>query len=292
MLNGGQKKFAAISTAFILAVLLACTSLALGGCGNSTEQGGTDGAAEEARVRNLEFLAGRDAPVYSYEVIEVYDHDSGNFTQGLVLDGDVLFEGTGLNGRSKLLKTDFQTGAVLGAVPLAPEYFGEGVTVLGDEVFQLTYTTNLGFVYDSGSLQQIRTFSYPTQGWGLTHDSGSLIMSDGSDTLHFMDPASAAETGRIRVFDNLGPVLNLNELEYIDGKIYANVWKTDLIAIISPTSGEVAGWIDLAGLNPDPVDLTGENVLNSIAYDEETGHLLVTGKCWTHMYEIDLVPST
>ena len=292
MLTGGQKKFAAIAAAFILAVLLACTSFTLGGCGNSTEQGGTDGATEEARTRNLEFLAGRDAPVYSYEVTKVYDHDSGNFTEGLVLDGDFLFEGTGLNGRSRLLRTDFQTGAVLGAVSLAPEYFGEGVTVLGDEVFQLTYTTNLGFVYDSGSLQQIRTFSYPTQGWGLTHDSGSLIMSDGTDTLYLMDPASGIETGRIRVFDNLGPVLNLNELEYIDGKIYANVWRTDLIAIISPTSGEVAGWIDLAGLNPDPVDLRGENVLNGIAYDEETGHLLVTGKCWTHMYEIDLVPAS
>jgi glutamine cyclotransferase len=203
---------AVTSIAFVWAVLT-CTSLALGGCGNATVQDGTDKAAEEAEARSLEFLAGRDAPVYSYEVARIYDHDSGNFTEGLVLDGSVLYEGTGLNGQSRLIKTDFQTGAVLGTVALAPEYFGEGITVLGDEIYQLTYTTNLGFVYDRESLRQIRTFSYLTQGWGLTHDGGSLIMSDGTDTLFFMDPASGTETGRISVFDNLGPVVDLNELE-------------------------------------------------------------------------------
>jgi glutaminyl-peptide cyclotransferase len=279
------------SIAFICAVLT-CTSLALGGCGNATTEEGTDKAAEEAQARSLEFLAGRDAPVYSYEVSRTYDHDSGNFTEGLVLDGSVLYEGTGLNGQSRLIKSDFEAGTVLGTVALAPEYFGEGITVLGDELYQLTYTTNLGFVYDRENLRQLRTFSYTTQGWGLTHDGGSLIMSDGSDTLHFMDPASGTETGRISVSDNLGPVVDLNELEYIEGEIYANVWKTDLIVIISPASGEVVGWIDLAGLNPDPVDLTGENVLNGIAYDENTGHLLVTGKFWTHMYEIEIVPAS
>lgn len=292
MLPERHMTIAAVLTASILTVLLACASLALGGCGNATVQEGTDWATEKARARNLGFLEGREAPVYSYEVVRVHDHDSGDFTEGLVLDGGVLFEGTGLNGSSRLLKTDYRTWAVLGEVSLASEYFGEGVTVLGEEVFQLTYTTNLGFVYDRESLQQIRTFSYPTQGWGLTHDGRSLIMSDGSDTLHLMEPADGTETGRISVYDNLGPVANLNELEYIDGKIYANVWKTDLIVIVSPVSGEVEGWIDLAGLDTDVVDLTGENVLNGIAYDDETGHLLVTGKCWPHMYEIELVPST
>ena len=289
MLPERHKTIAAVLVISILTILLACASLALGGCGNATVQEGTYGATEEARARNLEFLEGRDAPVYSYEVVRVHDHDSGNFTEGLVLDGGVLFEGTGLNGSSRLLKTDYRTWAVLGTVSLAPEYFGEGVTVLAGEVFQLTYTTNLGFVYDRENLQQIRTFSYPTQGWGLTHDGVSLIMSDGTDTLHLMDPASGIETGRVSVFDDLGPVVNLNELEYIDGKIYANIWKTDLIAIISPVSGEIAGWIDLAGLSSDPMDLMGENVLNGIAYDDETGHLLVTGKCWPHMYEIELI---
>lgn len=269
--------------------MLACASLAIGGCGNPSAEDGTNEAAKKAEARNLQFLAGRDAPVYYYEIVEEHGHASSDFTEGLVLDGGTIFEGTGLNGRSRLLKTDYRTWAVQGTVDLAPEYFGEGVTVLGDEVFQLTYTTNLGFVYDRESLHQVRTFSYPTQGWGLTQDGRSLVMSDGSDTLHFMDPASGTETGQIGVHDNLGPVANLNELEYIDGEIYANVWKTDLIVIVSPASGVVVGWIDLAGLHPDTVDPTGENVLNGIAYDEETGHLLVTGKCWPHIYEIELV---
>ncbi|MEW6554892.1 MAG: glutaminyl-peptide cyclotransferase [Actinomycetota bacterium] len=290
MLSGRLNSTAVTSFTLILAALFVCIPLTLGGCGNTAVKDSVEEAAEKRQDRSLEFLAGRDAPVYTYEVIRSYDHDIGNFTEGLVLDGGVLFEGTGLNGRSKLIKTDFQTWEVLGTVALAPEYFGEGVTVMSDEVFQLTYTTNLGFVYDRESLRQTRTFSYPTQGWGLTHDGTSLIMSDGSDTLHFMDPASGTETGRVSVYDNLGPVVNLNELEYIEGVVYANVWKTDLIVIIDPTSGEVTGWIDLAGLRPDTADPTGENVLNGIAFDARTGHLLVTGKSWPHIYEIGISP--
>lgn len=275
-----------VNTAFAIFVILAFTFLSLAGCGGSATQVEVDTPAGEEEALSREFLSGRDAPVYSYEVIGTYAHDSGDFTQGLDLDGGILFEGTGLLERSRLVKTDLRTGEVLDVVELDPDYFGEGVTVLGDEVFQLTYTSNLGFVYDRDSLELKRTFSYPTEGWGLTHDGESLIMSDGTATLYFMDPASGTETGRMSVSDNLGPVANLNELEYIEGEVYANVWYADAIAIISPRSGEVTGWVDLTGLNPVPSQRQQGHVLNGIAYDEKTGHLLVTGKCWPYIYEI------
>ncbi|MDD3717695.1 MAG: glutaminyl-peptide cyclotransferase [Actinomycetota bacterium] len=281
-------------TAFALAcavlALLACFLLFLTSCGGSVARLEPDAAADEERERSREFLAGREAPVYSYEVIEVYAHGSEDFTEGLVMDGGILFEGTGLRGQSRLIKTDLRSGEVLDVLELDPEYFGEGVTVLGGEVFQLTYTSGLGFVYDRDSLELKRSFSYASEGWGLTHDGKSLIMSDGSPALYFLDPASGTETGRVNVSDNLGPLSDLNELEYVAGEIYANIWHTSLIAIISPASGDVTGWVDLAGLNPDPSRLRGEYVLNGIAWVEESGHLLVTGKNWPHIYEIRLSP--
>jgi glutamine cyclotransferase len=270
------------------AILLLCLGFLPIACGNRAEDTVSDDAREQESMRSREFLAGRDAPVYGYEVIATYGHDTGDFTQGLDLDGGILYEGTGQRGRSRLLKTDLATGAVLEVLSLAPEYFGEGVTVLAGEAFQLTYTSNLGFVYDKQSLGLKRTFAYATEGWGLTHDGDSLIMSDGTAALYFLDPSSGSEKGRISVSDNLGPVTYINELEYIDGEVYANIWQTSLIAIISPLTGEVTGWIDLAGLNPDPENLVNPYVLNGIAYDAETGHLLVTGKCWPHIYEISI----
>jgi glutamine cyclotransferase len=277
---------------FLVFLILLCVLLPPAGCGDAGGVKETDADTQQEEARSREFLSGREAPVYSYEVITTYGHDGGDFTQGLFLDRGILYEGTGLYGQSRLLKTELRTGEILDELELAPEYFGEGVTVLGDEVFQLTYTSNLGFVYDRDSLELQRTFSYATEGWGLTHDGDSLIMSDGTASLHFLDPDSGLETGRVSAHDNLGAVVNLNELEYIDAEVYANIWHTALIAIISPESGEVAGWIDLAGLNPDPSRLKGECVLNGIAYDVETGHLLVTGKCWPLIYEIDLVPAS
>jgi len=275
----------------LLVFLLTCLGLAPVACGDRVEDGTHDEAREREMKQSQEFLAGRDAPVYGYEVIAVFGHDTSDFTQGLDLDGGILYEGTGRQGQSRLLKTDLASGVVLDALSLAPEYFGEGVTVLGDEVFQLTYKSNLGFVYGKQSLGLKRTFSYTTEGWGLTHDGDWLIMSDGTDALFFLDPVSGSVTSSVSVSDNLGPVTLINELEYIDGEVYANIWQTSLIAIISPLTGEVSGWIDLAGLNPDPENLVNPYVLNGIAYDAETGHLLVTGKCWPHIYEIELVPS-
>ncbi len=284
-----------VPLAILSALACACAALSLAGCGETAgqrESGKAGPAAERQEARSREFLAGREAPVYGYEVIETHDHDPGDFTQGLALDGGILYEGTGLRGRSRLIKSELEGGEILDVHQLAPEYFGEGVTVMGDEVFQLTYASHQGFVYGKEDLEQLRTFAYATEGWGLTHDGESLIMSDGTAVLRFLDPADGEERGRVHVSDNLGSVPMLNELEYIEGEVYANVWLTDLIAIISPRTGEVTGWIDLAGLNPDPGNLVDPYVLNGIAYDPETGHLLVTGKCWPHIYEIALVPGS
>lgn len=270
--------------------LLVLSTTALSGCANDArsplgEAGGRERASSE------DILAGKEAPVHGFRVVATYDHDRGNFTEGLALEGGTLYEGTGLYGRSKLVKTDLDSGEVLAELTLGPEYFGEGVTVLGDEVFQLTYTSNLGFVYDAEGFTPRRTFAYAGEGWGLADNGEELIMSDGSSTLHFLNPATGGETRRVTARDNLGPLENLNELEYIAGEIYANVWKTSLIAIISATTGEVTGWIDLAGLNPDPVNLKDPHVLNGIAHDAAGGRLLVTGKCWPCIYGIELVPA-
>jgi glutamine cyclotransferase len=206
------------------------------------------------------------------------------------MDDGLLYEGTGRYGQSRLLKTELETGKVLRQYDLDPEYFGEGVTVFGDDVFQLTYLSNTGFIYDKESFEPVGAFEYPTQGWGLTNDGKELIMSDGSAALRFLDLETLQETRRITTSDNEGVVENLNELEYIDGEVYANVFKTTLIAIIDPETGEVTGWINLAGINPDPAELKDPYFLNGIAYRQETGHLLVTGKGWPTIFEIELVP--
>jgi glutamine cyclotransferase len=280
----------------VLIPLIAVFSLCLcPGCGSDPDRNAVreevlEGATVREEILNQQILQHKQGAIYDYEIIATFDHDPSYFTEGLVLEDGLVYEGTGRKGRSKLVKYDQETGDILREHDLDPSYFGEGITVLGDEVFQLTYTSNLGFVYDKDTFEQKRTFAYPTQGWGLTHNGSELIMSDGTSTLHFFDPLSVEEKGSVTVRDNEGPVSNLNELEYIDGEIYANVWKTSLIAIISPRSGEVTGWIDLAGMNTDPDGLKDDLVLNGIAYDDESGHLLVTGKCWPYMYEIELVP--
>lgn len=274
-------KSEAVLAALCLLCFMAAAAAGPAGCGTS--------AAARERAAAEAFLAGREAPVYGFRVVATYPHDSGDFTEGLVLADGALYEGTGLHGRSRLKKSALETGCVQVERELAPEHFGEGVTVLGGEVFQLTYTSQMGFVYDRQALSQRRTFTYRGEGWGLTHDGADLIMSDGTSTLYFMDPATFAEKGRVTVADNLGPVTSLNELEYVDGVVYANVWKTSVIAMISPSTGEVTGWLNLAGLDPDPADLTGESDLNGIAWDGGRGNLLVTGKCWPHIYAIDLL---
>lgn len=227
-------------------------------------------------------------PIYGYQVLNAYPHDPQAFTQGLIWQNGIFYEGTGLRGRSTLRKVDPQSGEVLQSVALAEQYFGEGITIFGDKLYQLTWQSGTGFIYDAESLELLDEFTYPTEGWGITHDGEQLIMSDGSNTLYFWDPETLETMGQIDVTYEGQPVNRLNELEYIDGSIYANVWQTDQIVIIDPASGALTGVIDLTGLLPTAVRTGNEDVLNGIAYDAETERLFVTGKLWPQLFEIEL----
>ena len=229
------------------------------------------------------------APVAGYRVVNTYPHDPRAFTQGLVFADDLLWEGTGLRGHSSLRKVDLKTGNILQIRQLSAQVFGEGVTIYGNRVIQLTWRARVGFVYDKKTFQLLDTFNYPTEGWGITHDGRSLIMSDGTSTLYLLDPQTFQEVGRLEVHNRDGPVSRLNELEYVQGEIYANVWKTDRIARISPETGEVVGWIDLEGLLIPEDRSRRIAVLNGIAYDVKNDRLFVTGKLWPKVFEIELV---
>lgn len=229
------------------------------------------------------------AAQYGYEIIATYPHDRDAFTQGLVYDNGVLFESTGLNGRSSLRKVNLQTGEVLQRRDIDPLYFAEGLTLFNDQLIQLTWQSNKGFVYDKSTFAPLREWSYPTEGWGLTHDGEQLIMSDGTSTLRFLNPETLAVEREINVTDQGQPVVRLNELEYVNGEIFANVWQTDLIARVDPQTGRVNGWIDLSGLL-SPAERIGTDVLNGIAYDPAGDRLFVTGKLWPKLFEIKLVP--
>jgi glutamine cyclotransferase len=222
-----------------------------------------------------------------YRVVHVYPHDSRAFTQGLVFADGHLYESTGLHGRSSLRMVDLSTGQVLQKYDLPPEYFGEGLTDWGSHLIQLTWKAHKGFVYDRFSFSLLRTFEYKGEGWGLTHDKTHLIMSDGTSYLRFLDPNSFRETRRIRVADEAGnPVENLNELEYVHGEVYANIWQTDEIVRISPRTGKVLGWIDLSGIIDKRELESTDAVLNGIAYDSTGDRLFVTGKLWPKLLEI------
>jgi glutaminyl-peptide cyclotransferase len=230
-----------------------------------------------------------DAPArFAYRVVNTYPHDPEAFTQGLIYRDGVLFESTGLHGRSTLRKVRLETGEVLQRHVVDPAYFAEGLTDWRDRLIQLTWQTNVGFVYDLATFTPQETFAYPGEGWGLTHDGARLIMSDGTASLRFLSPDTLRETGRLLVKDGDREIHNLNELEMVKGQVFANIWQGDEIAIIDPGSGRVAGWVDLRGIlneDPDrPVD-----VLNGIAYDAAGDRLFVTGKLWPKLFEISLV---
>jgi glutaminyl-peptide cyclotransferase len=228
------------------------------------------------------------APVAGYKVVKTYPHDRQAFTQGLQYVGGVLYEGTGQHGQSGIRKVELETGKVLQHQPLDSKYFGEGITVWGDTLVQLTWQSEVGFVYDLKTFKQSKTFNYTGEGWGLTHDGKRLIMSDGSAALRFLDPVTFKETGRITVREGAAPVDRLNELEFVRGEILANVWQTHRIARISPATGTVLGWIDLTGLL-DQQELSRVDVLNGIAYDATGDRLFVTGKWWPKLFEIKIV---
>ena len=234
-------------------------------------------------------LAKEKTEVCNYEVVETYPHDPKAFTQGLIFDRGNLYESTGLHGESSLRKVDLETGEVLQISELDDRYFGEGMTLWEDRLIQLTWVSKTGFVYDRETFEQIDTFTYPTQGWGLTHNNKELILSDGSDTLYFLDPETFEQTRKVRVTDNGRSVSKLNELEYIKGEVYANVWLSDRIARINLETGEVTGWLDLTGIiQPQPTPKQ-DAVLNGIAYDATSDRLLVTGKLWSKLFEIEPV---
>jgi len=228
-------------------------------------------------------------PVYGYQIIHTFPHDPAAYTEGLVFDSGFLYEGTGLDGQSTLRKTQLETGEVLQRHDLSPDVFGEGITIFGDRIIQLTWKSQLGYVYDKRTFRLLREFTYPTEGWGITQDGKNLIMSDGTATLYFLNPDTFERTGRVEVHSDTGPVTRLNELEYVDGEIYANVWQTDRIARIAPDTGQVLGWIDLSGLLNAQERRTPVDVLNGIAYDAEHNRLFVTGKLWPKLFEIKRV---
>lgn len=226
-------------------------------------------------------------PRYTYNVVNVYPHDENAFTQGLVFEDGFLYEGTGLYGNSSLRRVELETGKVLQVHALQDQFFGEGVTIVGDKIIQLTWESHAGFVYDEDFFDLLQEFSYPTEGWGITYDGSRLIMSDGTANLYFLDPETFQRVGQVKVRD-AAPVTGLNELEYVKGEVYANVWGEEEIAVINPQTGRVKAWIDLKGIrgseNRDP-----DNVLNGIAYDSKGDRLFVTGKRWPRLHEIRLI---
>ena len=246
-------------------------------------------AAESNRVAEFDFVTGL-TPLYTYTVLNEYPHDPQAYTQGLVMNtADSLFEGTGLYGQSSLRRVNLETGVVLQQHNLDGQYFGEGVTLFNDKIMQLTWNEHTGFVYDKSSFALLDQFAYPTQGWGLTHDGVHLIMSDGTSKLYFLDPITFEEVKQVSVHERGTPIINLNELEYVQGEIFANVWLTDRIARINPQTGQVVGWINLAGLLT-PTEAQQAEVLNGIAYDAAADRLFVTGKYWPKLFEIELDP--
>lgn len=228
-------------------------------------------------------------PRYSYTVANIYPHDPAAFTQGLVYHEGTLYEGTGQPGASSLRQVDLQTGTVLRERRLDQTYFGEGIALVGDRILQLTYLSRKGFAYRRSDFQLLSEFTYPTEGWGLAYDGQRLLMSDGTAILYFRDPETFAEIGRTVVRYDGQELRQLNELEMVDGEVWANVWQTDLVARIDPATGEVVGWIDLAGLLTAQ-ERSRADVLNGIAYDAAAGRIFVTGKYWPWLFEIRLAP--
>jgi glutaminyl-peptide cyclotransferase len=225
-------------------------------------------------------------PQYTYQIVRVYPHDPAAFTQGLQYIDGALYEGTGLNGRSSIRKVKLETGEVLQKHDITAQHFGEGITIWKNDLIELTWQSGIAFVYDRTTFQPRRTFNYFGEGWGLTHDDVNLIMSDGTDRLRLLDPATFAERRRIQVTAGGLPVRHLNELEFVKGEIFANIWQTDRIARIAP-DGRVVGWINLGGLLT-PSERAGLDVLNGIAYDAAKDRLFVTGKLWPKLFEIKL----
>ncbi len=227
-------------------------------------------------------------PIYGYQIVRVYPHDPKAFTQGLQYVKGALYEGTGQVGHSSIRKVELTSGKVVQHRELPAPHFGEGITVWKNDLIELTWQTHVAFVYDRATFEPKKQFSYPGEGWGLTQDATRLIMSDGSDELRILDPVTFVERRRIKVTAVGAPLRNLNELEYVKGEIFANVWQTDYVACIAPDTGKVSAYIDLRGLLT-PAERATTDVLNGIAYDAAQDRLFVTGKWWPKLFEIRVV---
>jgi glutaminyl-peptide cyclotransferase len=260
----------------ILVLLLSLASLQCNS-GTTNTNAPRNGSPENAVVQN-----------FGYEIVNIWPHDPSAFTQGLVfLDGKMI-ESTGQVGRSSLRNVEIQTGRILKKIDVPPPYFAEGVALLNNKIYQLTWEQQLGFIYDAQNFEKLGEFKYDGEGWGLTTDGRSLILSDGSNRIRFIDPDSFQVTKTIAVMDAKVPVRELNELEFVNGEIYANIWHDDRIAVINPQTGRVTAWIDLGGLL-QPGDVQDpEAVLNGIAYDQSTDRLFVTGKLWPKLFELKI----
>ncbi len=230
------------------------------------------------------------APVAGYKVVGQFPHSTANYTEGLFYLSGLFYEGTGMEGRSAVMAIEPATGKVMQRLDLPAKYFGEGIVDWGPNLYQWTWQSHVCFVYDRFTLRPVKQFTYSGEGWGMTHDAKSIITSDGTATLRFRNPSTFQETRHIVVKDGTREIHNLNELEYIKGEIYANVWHQDRIARISPADGHVIAWIDLSGLLPDTEKIDEESVLNGIAYDAQHDRLFVTGKQWPTIFEIKITP--
>lgn len=229
---------------------------------------------------------------YTYGIVNTYPHSTSAFTEGLIFSEGYLYESTGLNGQSSLRRVDLTTGDVLKEYNLPSQYFGEGITIFNNTIIQLTWQSHIGFIYDKNTFALLGNFTYPTEGWGLTFDGKQLIMSDGTDNLYFLNPTTFQRTGQVQVHDGKEQITQINELEYINGQVYANIWQTNKIAIINPQTGQVTGWINLTGLPAETAVNSNPNaVLNGIAYDQQNNRLFVTGKDWPSLYQINLLPT-
>ncbi len=220
------------------------------------------------------------------KIINIYPHDKTSYTQGLFIDEGIMYEGTGQYGESKLRKLNYETGKLISELSLEANYFGEGITLFKDKIIQLTWRSNTGFVYDKKSFKLLTTLKYPTQGWGITSDGKKLIMSDGTQTIHFLDPEYFNEIGKIEVYDQNGPVDSLNELEYVNGLVYANIWQAEHIIVFDPANGKVLKRIDCRKIIPNGYQGEHDNVLNGIAYDKENNRYFITGKRWPSLFEV------
>ncbi len=244
------------------------------------------GANSDLPSKKTETPANAPAANYRYQIVNMWPHDSNAFTQGLIINDGKLLESTGQEGFSSLRRVELETGKILKKVDVPMPYFAEGITLLNGKIYQLTWQHQLGFIYDAQSLERAGEFKYTGEGWGLATDGKSLILSDGSNRLRFLDPSDFRVTRTITVQDGQTPVNELNELEFVQGQIYANVWHDNRIATIDPQSGRVTAWIDLKGLMPEGELQDPEAVLNGIAYDQANDKLYVTGKLWPRVFEI------